>query len=175
MNIIIDTREQAPLNFSKMENVSKVITRKLDVGDYAVEYNNGYVANVVFERKGMGDAFGTMGKGYKRFKREIERAEAMGVKLILIIEGSMTKVLNGYKYSKIKGKSLNQKLFTLLFRYNIETVYCTNRLEMTKYIVSYYNGIGRKILYDQRQGSVTIHRSIPLYSELPCLTKKGER
>ena len=67
MTIIIDNREQKPLEFS-------VPTKRgtLAVGDYRAEFSDGSVSQVVFERKSINDLYGTLSKGYSRFKREIE-------------------------------------------------------------------------------------------------------
>ena len=141
MKIIIDTREQKLLDF-KYEYVSSVERIKLNVGDYACQFEDGYEVPVYFERKNISDLFGTMGKGYPRFKKEIQRAKDTNVKLILIIEGSMTKVLKGVKYSKMRGTSVVKKLFTLWFKYGLVPVYCQNREDMSRYIYEYYCKIG---------------------------------
>ena len=144
IKILVDSREQKQLSFIGLENVDSVEKRKLDIGDYSVEYNNGYIPGLVFERKSISDLFGTMGKGYKRFKKEMERAERSGTLLIIIIEGTRSDVAKGHKYSKIKGKSIIKKLVTLFIRHGVWFVYCKNRKEMALYIVDIFNGIGRE-------------------------------
>ena len=156
MKIIQDTREQSPLGFNGMDNVDGIIVRKLDVGDYCCEFNNGYVPPVIFERKSIGDLFGTLTntkkvKNYDRFKREIMRAKKLNIRLILIVEGSLTKVLKGYKYSTRKGKEIVKQMFTLLYRYNILPVFVNNREEMARYITEEYNAIGRKAVDDLKK------------------------
>lgn len=147
MKILIDTREQSPLEF-KHENVTDTCTKTLKVGDYGCEYKLGYIPPVFFERKSIGDLFGSMGKGYPRFKRELQRAECDNVKLILIIEGTLTKTLKGAKYSRMKGKSIVKKLFTLWIKYGLYPVFCKDRKEMSRYICEYYAAIGRKAMHD---------------------------
>lgn len=92
----------------------------------------------------MGDLFGTMGKGYKRFKREIERAEKEGTTIILIVEGTVTKVLKGYKHSKLKGISVFRKLLTLWLKYDIVPVFCKDRKEMAVYIEEYFLSVEKR-------------------------------
>ena len=70
MIVLIDTREQQPLEFDH-KFIEGIEMTKLEVGDYAVKFKDGYSPLYFFERKSIGDLFGTMGKGYKRFKREI--------------------------------------------------------------------------------------------------------
>ena len=142
MKIIADTREQIPLEFNH-EFITEVKSMKLEVGDYACQYTNGFIPPVRFERKSIGDLFGTMGSGYERFKKEIERAKDYEVRLILIIEGSMFKVLKGYEPSSLKGSSVVKKLFTLWVRYNVMPVFCKDRDDMTNYITEFFLAIGR--------------------------------
>jgi len=147
MIIIQDTREQRPLKFDH-EYVTAVRKVKLDAGDYGCEFKYGFVPPVFFERKSIPDLFGTLGKGYKRFKNEIVLAEELGLKLVIIIEGSLTKVLEGTKYSKMDGRTVVRKLYTLWLKYDIPFVCCTNRKECSFYICEYYASIGRRVIND---------------------------
>ncbi len=80
-NVIIDTREQKPLEFDRW------IMEKLDYGDYKL-YNG--KSEVFFERKSLADLIGTLSQ-YDRFCREIERAKT---KLTIVTECSLEKALN---------------------------------------------------------------------------------
>ena len=151
MKIIIDTREQLPLDFSSYEYVTEVERTKIDAGDYACVYKNGYIPAVRFERKSIGDCFGTMTQGHDRFKREIERAKDYEVKLIIIIEGTLTKVLKGYEHSKVEGSSIVKTLFTFWEKYDVMPVFCKDREECSRYIYEFYTAIGRKALNDLKE------------------------
>lgn len=144
MIIIQDTREQSPLEFTH-EFITGVEKMALPVGDYCVKYSFGYIPQIIFERKSIGDLFGTLGSGYVRFKKEIEKAKTLDIKLILIIEGSLSKVLKGYEASQISGFSIVKKLFTLFIRYNLMPVFCKDREEMSRYITEFYLALGRNI------------------------------
>ena len=143
MKILIDSREQAPLVFPIDGICTETKLATLDVGDYQAEYTDGTRPPVVFERKGLGDLFGTMTAGYARFKREMERAQEQGIRLILLIEGTLTDVYAGHTYSQFAGSSCVQKLFTLWVKYDLYPVFCANRSEMSRYIIEFYAGIGR--------------------------------
>ncbi len=117
----------------------------LPCGDYCCQYKSGYIAPIIFERKSIGDLFGTLGQGYERFKRELLRAKELDLKLILIIEGTLGKVLKGYEPSEIKGISIVKKLFTLFIRYNLMPVFCKDREECSKYITEFYLALGRNL------------------------------
>ena len=146
MIILIDTREQKPLDFSH-EYITEVKIEKLLCGDYGCEYKDNSRCPIYFERKGsMSDLFNTMGQGYPRFKKEIIRAKENNIRLILIIEGSLTKVLTGCERSYLDGFSIVRKLFTLWLRYGLYPVFCRNEEEMVKYITEFYLAYGREFI-----------------------------
>jgi len=143
MKIVIDTREQLPLKFNH-PYITEIINTKLIIGDYSCILENGVIIPYYFERKSMGDLFGTMGKGYKRFKKEMIRAQENNIKLILIIEGSLLKVLKGSPHSTIEGIIIVKKLFTLWIRYGLISIFCKDREEMSEFIIQYFMAYGRE-------------------------------
>ena len=145
MKIIIDTREKNPidLEFAEFPYITSIERRKLNVGDYACQFENGFEVPAYFERKSIPDLFGTMGKNYKRFKREIMRAKEHKHKLILLIEGTMTKVKSGCERSTLDGISIIRKLMTLQVKYDLDFQFMKNREEMAEYIYEYFCSIGR--------------------------------
>lgn len=162
MEILIDTREQLPLTFNH-PFVEKITVQKIDCGDYCVRFHNGYIPTVRFERKSIGDCYGTMSQGYERFKREIQRAKDFEVKIIILIEGTLTKVLKGYEHSKREPDSIVKQLFTLWEKYDVMPVFCKDRDEMSRYIIEFYSAIGRKALQDlkkQKQLSKQVDKTV---------------
>lgn len=86
--IFVDTREQANTHILRdfqrlgVEYVDTV----LEAGDYASTESN-----VVVERKkNLTEFAGNCGKGHQRFKRELERAKDIGVKVVVLIEQDIT-------------------------------------------------------------------------------------
>ena len=142
MIILIDSREQLPIDFSH-KYIESIETMKLTVGDYAVRFKDGHIPNIRFERKSIGDLFGTLGAGYKRFKRELIRALENELKLVIIIEGNLSKILKGNIYSTLEGDTIVKKLFTLKTRYNIDFVCCKDRAEMSQYITHEFISLGK--------------------------------
>lgn len=142
MIILRDTREQKPLEFP-YPYVTGVEKATLKCGDYGCRMEDGYVVPVYFERKGISDLYGTLGKGHKRFKRELLRAEELGIKLIIIVEGSLGAVLKGYKHSTLSGISVIRQLFSFWVRYGVVPVFCKDREEMGFYIYEYFASVGR--------------------------------
>ncbi len=135
-SILQDTREQNPLFFYHPEIEIRVC--KLNCGDYAMRFSDGLMSDTVFERKTIADAFGSLTSGYERFKREVQRAQETDTRLIVIIEGSLTKVFQGTRHSKVQGAAVVKTLFTLWHKYNVIPVFVRNRNEASWYIAQYY-------------------------------------
>lgn len=146
-----DTREQEPLDFSGFDIITEVKESKLDCGDYCIQFKNGFIPNLRFERKSIPDLFGTLGKGHKRFKQEIERANTFSIKLILLIEGSLSEVDNGTYYSTIEGGSIIKTVFSLWERYGVYPIFAKDRAECARYIVEIGSAIGRKAIRDLKE------------------------
>lgn len=121
-----------------------VVRSKLDFGDYSA-HCDGHVCPIYFERKSIGDLFGTLTTGYKRFKQEVNRSIKDGSKLVIIIEVSLSDILKGYEHSTVKGESIAKTLFTLMVRHHIPFVCCTSRREMANYISEFYYAYFRNI------------------------------
>jgi hypothetical protein len=85
LKILIDTREQKPLDFSEK------MFMKLDFGDYTIgspHYNYTYV-----DRKSESDFKGTFSTGVKRFKRELERAKEFSSYIFVVTESSIKDII----------------------------------------------------------------------------------
>ena len=142
IKILIDTREQKKLTFLPDSRFTTV-RKKLEVGDYGCVRADGNTMPYYFERKSMSDLFGTMGKGYSRFKREILRAREADCCLILIVEGSLREVWGGVRRSHLRGDSVVKKMFTLLVKYELYPVFVNDRAEMARYILEFYYAVNR--------------------------------
>lgn len=160
MIILEDSNEQKPLSFSN-PMIEQVLKEKIWVPDsrfsldYGVRFKDGHVPQVFFERKSISDLFGTMGTGYKRFKRKMIACHDSKTTMILIIEGTMLRVQHwespAAKYSQqvFTGEAMIKKLFTLWHRYGLLSVYCKSREEMQEYITQFYISLGKEYLRKQ--------------------------
>lgn len=137
MKIIIDTREQSRLNF-KHKSITEVIIKGLNVGDYTALFSDGFQPPMVFERKSINDLYGTLSKGYDRFKKEIERAKEQHIQLIIIVEGNLSKVLYGVPYSQRTPESLVYQIFTIWVRYGVQTIFCKDSEDVSEYITQFF-------------------------------------
>jgi ERCC4-type nuclease len=156
--LVIDSREQLPLEFR--EGIfDKVEVGALAFGDYGLFINEVQVP-IVFERKGLGDLFGTMGQGYERFKREMIRANEMHTHMVLAIEGNEMDVWKGYEHSTISGDTMLKKLAMLRVRHDLEILFFNNRREMARWIEEVFSAIVRNFtllpVLEKDKGSVKI-------------------
>jgi len=146
MKIIIDSREKKPLTLTH-EYIDDIVISKLDVGDYRAEYNNGKQSRIIIERKSVADLFGTLTKGYTRFRKEIERSREASLSLVICVEGSYDKVKSGYKHSKRNGSEVNDQLRTIWAKYNVPYHYFNNRKDMAQYVVDTFVWCGKKEIW----------------------------
>ena len=76
--VLVDTREQQPLEFTK----SKIL--KLDFGDYTLGGNN--FSNTFVDRKSAGDFLSTFGGQADRFRREMQRCVELDSYMYIVVE-----------------------------------------------------------------------------------------
>ncbi len=92
LTFIVDTREQAPLEFfygpAEARVPMQVKRAGLDTGDYSVcgfeKPGSGGAGGVVVERKELSDLLGCIGRERPRFEREIDRLLAFQARLIVV-------------------------------------------------------------------------------------------
>ena len=143
MILLVDSREQLPLEFEVKSNVSRIETVGLLFGDYQAMLEDGTVIPISFDRKTPQDLYATLTAGNDRFKREIERARKHNFTLYLIIEGSLSEILSGVGYSRVEPDTLVKTLFTFKVKHGVEPIFCNNRSEMKRYILETFEAFGR--------------------------------
>jgi ERCC4-type nuclease len=130
MKILIDTREQQPLNFTNHETQSSY----LKTGDYTIE---NYEDKIAFERKSPQDLFQTLSWGHDRFRDELQRASSYDY-FAIVVEVPFTSVLNksfrNAHYSSLKGTTITKMLSTIRLKYGVDIIYCTDRREASQII-----------------------------------------
>lgn len=145
MIVKVDSREQRPLPFKVCGNVSKVLTIGLPFGDYWCEYEDGCEMPIAFERKSIADLFGTLSNedGIRRHKVKIEKAKAVGVELYLIVDGTLSDVLDGASHSSVDPNALVKRVFTFKVKYGLHPIFCTDDKEMVRYMIETWEAWGR--------------------------------
>ena len=122
--ILIDTREQNPLEFKDSKKM------KLSCGDYGT--SGPLFSDVFVERKSLEDLISTLVSGSERFDREISRAEDLGYYLVVLIENKFQNALNyspEKSFSKyINGKFVFHKIREIYAKYNnIQFIFSDSR------------------------------------------------
>lgn len=131
-----DSREQKPLKFTQ-DYIGKPYISKLDFGDYSASHH-GVECDVFFERKALGDLFGTLTSGNERFRKEVARCFAAGKKMVILVEVPLEKIYAGYKFSRVSGKSVGRTLFSLFHKYDLHFHCATNKQSAALYVAEFY-------------------------------------
>ena len=131
--LLVDSRERAPLIFG-----CDWERKGLKVGDYCARFSPSYQYPLVFERKSINDLFGSLTQSYDRFRRMLLRAEKLGIRVVIAIEGTKEKVLKGCSHSARDPESILVQLETIKKKYNVEYIFFPSRIAMQHYIVDYY-------------------------------------
>ncbi len=134
IHITIDSREQNPYEFKRCKSVRKTSIQGLKTGDYSMF---GYDQEIAIERKSAQDLFGTLGKGYKRFKKELIRAKELAY-FAIIIEESYTNIRNKkFKNSfrsTMRGHVIMKTVHTLNVKYGINVFFANDRKEAERIV-----------------------------------------
>lgn len=134
MILIRDTREQTGYLFAFIEPRPIVEVKKLDTGDYSIK---GMENLITVERKSLSDLYQTLGKGRKRFKKELERMNKIKHSF-LIIEASLHTILREPPArSAMDPKKVFRSLLAFAMDYNVSIWPCENRgmAEKTCFII----------------------------------------
>lgn len=121
MVILEDTRQQAKKHRLKHEYFEKIgveiVRTKLAVGDYTLPTNQSICIDT---KAGLQEVCGNVTQGHRRFIEEIDLAQKLGIKLIVLIEedkiGSLQDVSDWKNPRRaISEKALNgEKLYKIL-------------------------------------------------------------
>ena len=113
MRIIIDSREQTPLDFGRYD--CEVVRGGLSTGDYAVA---GLESLAAVERKSEDDLLGCLTAARPRFERELARARGMEL-FAVVCETTWERLASGQYRSQMKPHACLQSLLAFQVRYDI--------------------------------------------------------
>jgi DNA excision repair protein ERCC-4 len=115
--IIVDTREQSPLAFERLESRAGT----LQTGDYSVA---GLEELFAVERKTVPDLVGCCMRGNReRFERELHRLRGFRFKRLVIV-GTEREIRQGVTHSRINPASVLATLNAFEMRYDLPVVFC---------------------------------------------------
>jgi len=118
MKLIVDTREQCPLDFSRYD--CEVERGTLATGDYSVAWLEHMAA---IERKSINDLVACcMGEQRDRFERELSRGRELEC-FCVVVEASMQDVAEHNYRSNMHPHAVLQSLLTFQVRYRVPFVW----------------------------------------------------
>ena len=164
MRIIQDSREQNGIMnlFPKVEGVTVEIGT-LPVGDYAARHliEGREIPDMhCVERKAVGDLYTSMASGYEREKAKWTKAQQLGLRYILAIEGTISEILHADSYVGEGGERIVRRkdglaqirqLCTLQIKYGITVMFCSSRKEMAFYLMEFFLASGRWLQRQQEE------------------------
>ena len=130
--IISDTREQTNSHILKYfeKHGIEYEVRKVDTGDYM---NTDNPTTRVERKKNLQElAHNLLSPDRARFYREVRRARADGIRLVILCEErgiSGLEDVRGWvpKYGRVSGKALADAIFKLYVAYQVPVLYCDKR------------------------------------------------
>jgi len=122
LTIIIDTREQAPYQFSRWPVT--VHRAGLPTGDYSIP---GFEDKAAVERKSLDDLVGClMGENRHRFERELSRGRAYDL-FSVVVEADLQDIACRRYQSKMKPEAALQSITAFYIRYQVPFLFCGSR------------------------------------------------
>lgn len=121
MKIIVDNREQTPLDFTPYP--CTVASGTLDTGDYSL---NGLGHLVAVERKSLADFIGSISTGRDRFERELTRARGLDA-FMVVVEAPFSDLAAGNYRSRMEPKAATQTVYSFMSRYRATFHFAQNR------------------------------------------------
>jgi ERCC4-type nuclease len=129
VKILIDTREQTPLDFSRYQGV-EVERAGLATGDYSAAGLEDFIA---LERKSLPDLVACIGPERERFERELQRGKALDF-FGVAVEATMEDVAAHAYRSRTSPASVMQSVLTFSIRYGTHFLWCGSR-DRAAYVV----------------------------------------
>jgi len=123
--IIIDTREQCPLEFLDLPAERGT----LDVGDYSIK---GLMHLIAIERKSLADLVGCFGNERERFEREMVRIQARRFRAV-VVEATYADIEAGEWRSKILPQVVTGSVASWSMRYGVPFFWCGDALATARW------------------------------------------
>lgn len=124
MKIIIDSREQAPFDFSPFPDC-EAIRGTLATGDYSLY---GFAAEIAIERKGIDDLIQCMTGERERFTRELERLRGYNSAMI-VVEAPFNAIRCGMYRSRMNPDAAVQSIFSWMQRFKLPFFFANDRAD----------------------------------------------
>ena len=142
LTVIVDTREQLPLELSM-----RTIRRTLPTGDYSIL---GFEEYVVVERKSLPDLIGCMTTGRHRFERELQRMRSYEARAV-VVEASWGQLRRGEYRSRIGPDVATHSICSWMSRFTMPFLFVDDRASAAD-AVSYFLFTSVKGYYGRLRG-----------------------
>lgn len=149
MIIIIDTREQAPFDFTRYPDV-QVERGTLTTGDYSLA---GFESVIACERKELNDLIACLQNGNReRFEKELARGATLH-RFAVLVEASLEDISRHRYRSLMEPKAALQSVFAFSIRFGTNFLFCGNRAGaeyacyslLSKFLTELQKGFNRAI------------------------------
>lgn len=142
--VVIDTREQTPLRFTRLESETATLT----TGDYSF---HGGQEHLCIERKSVPDLVGCcMGTNRDRFFRELHRMRGFHFRRLLIL-GSRQEIETGQYRSGITPRSVLATLSAIEARFDVPVVFSETPAQAAWQIEEWVWWYAREIILSANQ------------------------
>lgn len=164
MNVLTDTREQRPLDFTRWPEIT-VTTATLRAGDYSLV---GFEGRFALERKSLPDLVASVTTHRERFERELQTLRGYDIAAI-VVEADMGHVLRHEYRSQATPDSVLQSLAAFQVRYRVPTLWAGSP-QGAAYMV---RALCRHYLADQsrRLRAVSAHLASVSGTKAPAMTR----
>jgi len=139
--IVIDTREQRPLEFTLPTSVSK-----LDFGDYSIA---GLESRVAVERKSLDDLFGSFTRTRVRMDERLQELGELAAAAI-VVEATALDVARGSKRTAVNGHSLLGSISTRCAQLGVAFVLAGDRYGSAAFIEAFLLAFHRQARSQKR-------------------------
>lgn len=139
--IIVDTREQLPLSFSKFEDHFIVERDKLDCGDYTInghDLPNDDFSVCIERKKDCMELCQNLGTGWDRFVNEAKLLSKFKTKAIVVCSTNDFGLLYKRKWTKMHPNYINSRIQELFVRFGIPVFFLGSRENAEKYIIDIF-------------------------------------
>ncbi len=124
LRIVVDTREQRPLDFSVFPDV-EVAIGTLQAGDYSLY---GFASEIAVERKSIDDLVGCLTTDRDRFKRELERLRGHS-SVMVVVEAPFNDIRMGRYRSQMDPNAAMQSVFSIMQKYRLPFYFAADRMD----------------------------------------------
>jgi ERCC4-type nuclease len=155
MQIVVDSREQAPFPFEGYD--TEVIQGSLQSGDYSL---CGLEPLVTVERKSLADLVMCLGRERQRFERELERLRSFEAAAV-VIESPIEALVRGEYRSAMNPKAAYESVIAFMARYRLTFYFAQDRRGAERFTFSFLRHYLRTV--EQRYHAVArTTKKVPL-------------